>query len=89
MSPRRSTARPQDVYGYIADPTNLPGWAHGLAEADVELVDGTWTIASPMGTVTVAFAPANELGVVDHDVTLPTGRGRHQPAARHPQRRRM
>ena len=63
----------QDVYAFIADPTNLPAWAHGLAEADVELVDGTWTIASPMGTVTVAFAPANELGVVDHDVTLPSG----------------
>jgi hypothetical protein len=61
------------VYAFIADPTNLPSWAHGLANADVELVDGTWTVESPMGTVTVRFTPPNDLGVADHDVTLPSG----------------
>jgi hypothetical protein len=26
-----------------------------------------------MGTVEIAFAPRNDLGVLDHDVTLPSG----------------
>ena len=30
-------------------------------------------VESPMGTVTVRFAPRNEYGVIDHDVTLPSG----------------
>jgi len=61
------------VYAFVADPTNLPSWAHGLANTDVELVDGTWTVESPMGTVTVRFTPPNDLGVADHEVTLPSG----------------
>jgi hypothetical protein len=62
-----------EVYAFVADPANLPAWAHGLAEAEIERIDDTWTIQSPMGTVTVSFAPANAFGVVDHDVTLPSG----------------
>lgn len=62
-----------DVYAYASNPRNLPAWAHGLAHSHVELVDGAWVVDSPMGRVTVAFAPANEFGIVDHDVTLPSG----------------
>ncbi len=48
---------PADVYAFAADPDNLPRWAAGLAR----------------GEVTVTFTPRNELGVLDHDVTLPSG----------------
>ena len=61
------------VYEFVADPRNLPAWAAGLAHREVEHVDGVWVVDSPMGRVTVAFAPANPFGVADHDVTLPTG----------------
>lgn len=61
-----------EVYDYAADPTNLPAWAHGLGTS-VERVDGQWTVESPVGRVTLAFAPPNDFGVLDHDVTLPTG----------------
>lgn len=37
------------------------------------LVDDVWVIDSPMGRVTLEFAPQNEFGVLDHDVTLPSG----------------
>jgi hypothetical protein len=37
------------------------------AKGDVLLLD------SPMGKVTVRFVPRNEYGVIDHDVTLPSG----------------
>jgi len=64
---------PGDVYAYVADPRHLSSWAAGLAERDVELVDGRWVADSPMGRVVVAFAPPNDHGVLDHDVTLPDG----------------
>jgi hypothetical protein len=62
-----------DVYAFVTDPRNLPRWAAGLAERDVELVDGAWVADSPMGRVSVSFAPRNGFGVADHDVILPTG----------------
>jgi hypothetical protein len=62
-----------EVYAYVSDPRNLSAWAGGLAERDAELVDGEWVIESPMGRVVVAFAPSNPYGVLDHDVTLPSG----------------
>lgn len=33
----------------------------------------------PLGRVTVAFTPRNDLGVLDHDVTLPSGETVHNP----------
>ena len=62
-----------EVYAYASDPRNLSAWAAGLAERDARLVDGDWVIESPMGRVVVAFAPPNPYGVLDHDVTLPSG----------------
>jgi len=69
-----SIARPwREVYDFAAAPANLPQWAAGLAGATVELIDGDWVTDSPMGRVKVAFAEPNAFGVLDHDVTLPTG----------------
>jgi hypothetical protein len=70
---------PADVYRFAADPENLPRWAQGLANAPVE-VDGNVVVAqSPMGRVEVRFAEQNELGILDHDVTLPSGETVHNP----------
>ncbi|MGW5350646.1 SRPBCC family protein [Streptomyces sp. NPDC004031] len=72
-------ARPAaDVYAYAADPTHLPAWAHGLSGA-IRQEGEVWIADSPMGRVTVAFAPPNDFGVLDHDVTLPTGETVHNP----------
>jgi uncharacterized protein YciI len=66
-------ARPvAEVYDYVRNPETLPAWAAGLGAA-VQLVDGQWIAESPMGRVVVAFAPRNDFGVLDHDVTLPNG----------------
>ncbi|MEF9908241.1 SRPBCC family protein [Streptomyces sp. P9-A2] len=68
-----------DVYAYASQPANLPAWAHGLG-GSVERIDGQWVAeSSPMGRVVVAFAPRNEWGVIDHDVTLPSGETVHNP----------
>ena len=62
-----------EVFDYASNPVNLSAWAVGLAQQDVQLVDGQWVVDSPMGRVVVAFAPSNDFGILDHDVTLPIG----------------
>jgi hypothetical protein len=69
---------PAEVYAFAVEPSNLPTWASGLA-AGIHQVDGAWIASSPIGDVRVAFVPRNELGVLDHDVTLPTGVTVHNP----------
>lgn len=61
-----------ETYQFAADPSNLPTWAPGLGSS-VEYVDNQWIAESPMGRVAVAFAPRNDYGILDHDVTLPNG----------------
>ncbi|MGP3989747.1 SRPBCC family protein [Streptomyces sp. 3N207] len=68
-----------DVYAYASDPANVPSWARGLGSS-IETIDAQWVAeSSPMGRVVVTFAPRNELGVLDHDVTLPSGETIYNP----------
>ena len=68
------------VYGIARDPANLPLWAAGLAVGEPEQVDDdALVVDSPMGRVRVVFAPRNDFGVLDHDVTLPSGETVHNP----------
>jgi hypothetical protein len=68
-----------DVYDVASDPRNLPSWAAGLAGSTVESDGDQWFTESPMGRVTITFAPHNDLGVLDHDVTLPSGETVYNP----------
>ncbi len=45
-----------------------------MAQSTLEQAGGHWIADSPMGRVRVDFTPANDLGVLDHTVTLPTGK---------------
>jgi hypothetical protein len=67
------------VYDFAADPLNLPRWAAGLAGSTVERDGDRWFTDAPMGRVTFTFALRNDFGVLDHDVTLPTGETVHNP----------
>ncbi|MDX3853196.1 SRPBCC family protein [Streptomyces sp. AK02-01A] len=68
-----------EVYDYASNPANLPKWAQGLGNS-IAKIDGQWIAeSSPMGRVVVAFAQRNEFGVLDHDVTLPSGEIVHNP----------
>ncbi len=64
---------PEYVYAYASDLENLPAWAAGLTTAEVTRDGDDLLIDSPMGPVRVGFVPQNTLGVLDHDVTLPSG----------------
>ena len=60
------------VYDYAHRIENLPHWAAGLATT-LHNENGQWFTDSPTGRVTIAMAPRNPYGVLDHDVTLPDG----------------
>lgn len=64
---------PAAVYAYASNPDNLPAWAAGLAMGEVTTEGPTLIVDSPMGRVSVRFAPTNDFGILDHDVTLPSG----------------
>ncbi|WP_371828507.1 SRPBCC family protein [Rhodococcoides kroppenstedtii] len=65
-------ASAREVYDYARRPENLTAWAAGLASGVTRDGDDLVT-ESPMGTVRVRFAAQNDLGVLDHTVTLPDG----------------
>ncbi len=67
-----------EVYAYAVDPANLPEWAPGLGSA-VENVDGRWYVETPRGRVGFAFVEPNAFGVLDHEVTLPSGEVIYNP----------
>ena len=70
---------PEVVYAIAADPEQLSGWASGLAAGGLRQTADGWMADSPMGEVTVEFAPANEYGVLDHVVRMPSGESVYNP----------
>jgi hypothetical protein len=77
---------PAEVAAFARDPQHLPAWAAGLASGALRAEGEALVVDSPMGEVRVRFPPANDLGVLDHDVTLPDGSTVHNPlrVAAHP-----
>jgi hypothetical protein len=76
-----SISRPPElVYEFAATPENLPRWATGLGKSFHRRSDGDWVAdGGPLGSATVRFVERNRFGVIDHDVTLPTGETVHNP----------
>jgi len=69
VSINRSAAQ---VYEFASNPENLPKWAAGLS-GSIKKVNEDWIAEAPLGRVKVKFAEKNQFGVLDHDVTLPSG----------------
>lgn len=65
-------AAPSDVYAFAANPENLPRWAPAFCHS-VENRDGSWIAHTPDGPVGFEFVGYNELGVLDHVVTVQSG----------------
>jgi hypothetical protein len=72
-------AAPDVVYAIASDPHQLPRWASGLAEGALRQTADGWVADSPMGEVVIEFAPANEFGVLDHVVRMPSGEAVYNP----------
>jgi len=60
---------PRDVYDFVSNPVNLPRWASGIG-ASIKNINGEWVADAPNGPVKVRFVPRNDLGVLDHYVTV-------------------
>ncbi|MCH1883171.1 SRPBCC family protein [Agrococcus sp. ARC_14] len=69
----------REVAAFAGDPQHLQEWAAGLASGELRSEGDELVMDSPMGAVRVRFAPANDLGVLDHDVSLPDGTVVHNP----------
>ena len=63
----------ETVYTFAATPDNLTKWASGLVQSKVTHDGELLYVESPEGRTTVRFVARNDLGVLDHDVTLPSG----------------
>jgi hypothetical protein len=72
-------AAPEVVYDFTVDPQTWGRWAAGLAKGGLRQTADGWVADSPMGQVTVEFAPANQFGVLDHVVRLPSGEAVYNP----------
>lgn len=70
---------PREVAAFARSDDHLPDWAAGLAAGAPRHRGDELVGDSPMGEVRVRFAPPNDLGVLDHDVTLPDGTVVHNP----------
>lgn len=63
---------PKDVYEFVSNPSNLPRWASGLGTS-IENINGEWIVSAPQGPVKFRFVERNDLGVLDHYVSLTPG----------------
>jgi len=63
---------PTRVYAFVRDAENLPQWASGLGTAVRKDGEG-WVLEMADGTLGLRFVADNDLGVLDHIVTLRTG----------------
>jgi hypothetical protein len=63
---------PERVYAFVRNPENLPRWAGGLGTAVRKSGDG-WIVETAGGPLGLAFASDNDLGVLDHRVTIAPG----------------
>lgn len=63
---------PAEVYAVASDPERMAQWASGLGES-FRREGEVWVVQTPQGQASVRFAARNDLGVLDHYVTLATG----------------
>lgn len=67
-----------EVYEFASNPENIPKWAAGLG-GTIRKVGKDWISESPIGAVKVRFADKNTFGILDHNVTLPSGKKVYNP----------
>ena len=64
-------ATPEKVFGYIANPTNLPKWTGAFSEAD----EKSALLVTPNGKLKIGLETKinKELGTIDWHMTMPDG----------------
>ena len=67
-----------EAYEFLAEPENFAEWASGLG-ASLRRHGADWVVETPEGTATVRFCERNAHGMLDHQVTLPSGAAIYVP----------
>lgn len=67
---------PRRVYEFVVDPHNLPRWSFFTT---VEPSGDHFIVGTPDGPAQLRFVERNGWGVLDHEVTLPSGARVHVP----------
>ena len=63
---------PKQVYAFVRTAENLPQWASGLGKS-VRKSGAGWILETDSGPLGLHFVADNDLGVLDHVVTLAPG----------------
>jgi hypothetical protein len=63
---------PARVYAFVRNPENIPRWAGGLGKS-VRRSGDAWILETADGPLGFAFVADNDLGVLDHRVTIAPG----------------
>ena len=62
---------PGEVYAFVSNPENFSKFVAFVRS--VRFVSGQWVLDTENGPMTLRFVAHNDLGVLDHTVTLPSG----------------
>lgn len=65
--------KPDKVYEYVWNLENFPAWATSFC-LSIRNSEGEWIIQTPDGPMKISFVERNDFGVLDHYVTLISGR---------------
>lgn len=60
-----------EVYQFASNPENFPKWVKFVKS--ISRQGEHWVAESESGTLKIKFAPKNDYGIIDHDVTLSNG----------------
>ena len=63
---------PVEIARFVSNPRNLPQWATQFCKS-VRRSGDDWIVDTPAGTISVHFSNRNDIGVLDHIVTTPSG----------------
>ena len=66
-------APPQDVVAFLGDLATWPSWAPWIRSVS-RTAERAWTLETDAGRMQVQLVEPNALGVLDHHVTLDSGR---------------
>ncbi|MGH2614443.1 MAG: SRPBCC family protein [Thermomicrobiales bacterium] len=66
------SASPDEVFAFLAEPSNLPRWAVGFARA-VRRDNDEWIVQTAQGEMPVRFAVDAGRGIIDFHMTVAPG----------------
>jgi hypothetical protein len=67
-----------EVYRFASNPENFPKWVAFVKSVSNQGKD-IWLGKSDLGDIKIKWTPANDFGIIDHQVTLPTGETVNNP----------